>query len=398
MLGSLSMPPPDKILSLMALFREDPRPGKIDLGVGVYRDATGVTPVLDTVKEAERRLHAAETTKTYVGPAGDVAFTALVAKLVFGAAAPFERIRGIQTTGGAGALSVIAGLVAAARPGATVHVPDPTWLNHAAMLEDHGLRLAVYPYFSPGIEGRIDIDAMAAHLAAAPRGDVVLMHGCCHNPTGADLSPGQWERIAGVVARAGLVPFVDLAYQGFGDGLDEDAAGVRLLATLVPEMMVAVSCSKNFSIYRDRAGAAFVLAATAEEAAVAQSHMVVRGRIAYSMPPDHGASIVRIILEDPALAGRWRQEVDAMRGNVKALRQSLADAFRRLSNRGDFDHLTTDKGMFSRLDLTPDAVKRLREAHAIYIVEDGRINVAGLRAEEVDRFAAAVLACRAAAR
>jgi aspartate/tyrosine/aromatic aminotransferase len=390
MFDRLTMPPPDKILSLMSVFRDDPRPEKIDLGVGVYRDADGRTPIPRAVKEAERRLLAAQTTKTYVGPAGDPAFRDRLAALVFGPGMPRERIRGVQTAGGAGALSVLAGLVAAARPGATVHVPDPTWINHVAILTDNRLKLASYRYLGQG-GARIDFDGLLAHLRTAAAGDVVLLHGCCHNPSGADLDGAQWRRLAALLADRGLVPFVDLAYLGFGDGLDEDAFAVRLLADAVPEMLVAVSCSKNFGIYRDRTGAAFVLGRNAGEAATAEGHMVVRNRILYSMPPDHGAAVVRTVLEDPGLEADWRAELDAMRGSVQDLRRVLAAAFARLTNGTDYAFLETDKGMFSLIGVTPDQARRLREDHAIYVVEDGRINVAGLRLDQVDRFARAVL-------
>jgi aspartate/tyrosine/aromatic aminotransferase len=391
MLDHLQMPPPDKILSLMAIFREDARPQKMDLGVGVYRDASGATPILPAVKEAERRVLAAETTKTYLGPAGDPAFCDLVAELVFGAGRPKERLRGVQTTGGGGALSVLAGLVAEARPGATVHVPDPTWVNHASILKNNGLAVSPYPYLARGSRG-IDFDGLVGRLSAAPAGDVVLVHGCCHNPSGTDLTHDQWRRLAALLVERGLMPFVDLAYLGFGDGLDEDAFAVRLLAGSVPEMVVAVSCSKNFGIYRERTGVAFALARTAGEAAVAREHMTVRNRVLYSMPPDHGSAIVRTILSDAALAAQWRTELDAMRGNVQALRQALAAAFARLTNRDDYAFLATDKGMFSMIGITPEQVRRLREDHAIYMVEDSRINVAGLREDQVEAFAKAVLA------
>jgi aromatic-amino-acid transaminase len=391
MLDALRMPAPDKILSLMAMYRDDTRAGKMDLGVGVYRDASGTTPIFAAVKEAERRVLTAETTKTYLGPAGDPVFCDLVASLVFGEDRPRERLHGIQTTGGAGALSVLAGLVAAARPGATVHVPEPTWVNHVAILRDNGLGVVSYPYLAKDARG-LDVEGLLAHVAAAPAGDVVLLHGCCHNPSGTDLDRDQWRRLAAVLSERGLMPFVDLAYLGFGDGLDEDAFAVRLLARTVPEMVVAVSCSKNFGIYRDRTGVSFALARTPAEAAVAREHMTLRNRILYSMPPDHGAAVVRTVLSDTGLASAWREELDTMRANVRGLRAALAAAFARLTNRDDHAFLATDKGMFSMIGVTPEQVRQLREEHAIYMVEDSRINVAGLRLDQVERFARAVLA------
>jgi len=393
MFDDLTMPPADKILSLMPIFRRDDRANKIDLGVGVYRDASGTTPIPRAVREAENRIHSAQTTKAYVGPAGDPVFCDLVGKLVFGEEAPWDRIRGIQTPGGAGALTVLAGLISVARPGAAVHVPDPTWVNHVSILEDNGLRVVTYPYLDTAT-GEVNFDALLDHVSRSQRGDVVLLHGCCHNPTGADPSPSQWLALAEVIAERGLVPLVDIAYQGFGDGLDEDAFVVRLLAGMVPEMLVSSSCSKNFGIYRERTGAAFILAANADQADIAKAQLIVRARTAYSMPPDHGAAIVRTVLEDPTLAADWRAELDGMRSNILSLRQGLAASFRRFTNGGDYDFLARNKGMFSLIGVTPQEAVMLRERYAIYMVEDGRINIAGLRASQIDAFGEAVLAVR----
>lgn len=391
MFESLTVPPPDRILSLIPLFRQDTRPEKIDLGVGVYRDATGRTPILGAVAEAERRLLAGETTKAYVGPAGDPVFCDLMIDIVFGAAAPRDRLRVIQTPGGAGALTVLAGLTALARPGAAVHVPEPTWVNHVSILNDAGLRIVPYPYLDQE-RGVADVARLLAHLRRAAPGDVVLLHGACHNPSGADLSPDDWREVAEIVLSRGLVPFVDLAYQGFGDGLDADAFGVRLLAETVPTLMVAVSCSKNFGIYRDRTGLAFVLAPTPTIANAARAQMVVRARIGYSMPPDHGSAIVRTVLSDPALAADWRAELEEMRLGVVGLRHALADTFRQLRNDDRYDFLRQAKGMFSLLGTTVEQAVKLRDDHAIYIVEDGRMNIAGLRLDQVETFCKAVLA------
>jgi aromatic-amino-acid transaminase len=393
MFSALTMPPPDKILSLIPIFRQDTRAGKIDLGVGVYRDASGNTPILRAVSEAEKRIHSGQTTKAYVGPAGDPVYCELMTRLVFGDDAPFERIRAIQTPGGAGALTVLAGLVAIARPGATVHVPDPTWVNHISILEDNGLKVVTYPYLN--LETRLaDFEAIVAHLSTATPGDVILLHGCCHNPTGADLDAGQWQSIASIIAERGLLPLVDIAYQGFGDGLEEDAFAVRHLASVVPEMLVSSSCSKNFGIYRERTGTAFALAATAERADVTKAQMIVRARTGYSMPPDHGGAIVRTILADPELKADWQAELEEMRLNITALRRGLADAFGQRTQSADYDFLSSNKGMFSLLAVTPAQAVRLREEFAIYIVEDGRINVAGLRIDQIDLLAEAVLSLR----
>jgi aromatic-amino-acid transaminase len=390
MFESLAVPPPDRILSLIPLFRADARPEKIDLGVGVYRDASGRTPIMRAVAEAERRLLASETTKAYVGPAGDAAFCDLMTEVVFGADAPRDRLRAIQTPGGAAALTLLAGVTALARPGATVHVPEPTWVNHVAILNDFGLKLAFYPYLDAE-RGVADVPRLLAHLQQAAPSDVVLLHGACHNPSGADLSLDDWRAVAEIVAARRLVPFVDLAYQGFGDGLDEDAFGVRLLAAAVPTLIVAASCSKNFGIYRERTGLAFVLAPTPAIAEAVKAQMVVRARVGYSMPPDHGSAIVRTVLSDPALRSDWRTELEEMRAGVADLRHALADTFQRLRNDDRFGFLRQAKGMFSLLGTSVAQAARLREDHAIYIVEDGRINIAGLRLDQVETFCRAVI-------
>lgn len=391
MFETLQPSPPDKILSLIGLFRDDPRPGKIDLGVGVYRDSAGCTPVMRVVREAERRLYETEQTKAYLGPGGDPAYCAAIGELVFADALPADRLASAQTPGGAGALRILAGLIARAHPRAVIWLPDPTWVNHHAIFADAGLETRRYPYFDPA-SSAVRIDAMIAGLREAASGDVVLLHGCCHNPTGASLDAAQWERICEVVLARGLVPFVDLAYQGFGDGLDEDARAVRLFARRLPEMLVAVSSCKNFGIYRERTGCAFVMADNPARAEVAQGQLLACARIAYSMPPDHGGSLVRIILQDPVLTTQWRAELEAMRGRIAALRARLADAFAERSDSDRYRFLVRHRGMFSQIGTTPEQAERLRREHAIYIVEDGRINIAGLTEEQVERFAAAVVA------
>lgn len=389
---ALDSPPPDRILSLMALAREDTRPGKLDLSVGVYRDASGRTPILRSVREAERRLYATEATKSYVGPGGDPAFTAAIARLVFGEpTAP--RLRGVQTPGGGGALRILAGLVARARPRATVWLPEPTWVNHESILCDAGLQLRHYPYFDAAT-GDVAFDAMMAALGTAAPGDAVLLHGCCHNPSGADLSAAQWQALADAIQHRGLVPFVDFAYQGFGEGLVEDAQGVRLLAARLPELALAYSCSKNFGIYRERAGCAFLIAESATRVEAALGQLTVCARIAYSMPPDHGASIVRLILADPDLAREWRGELESMRATVVALRARLADELRLRTDSDHYEFLRRHRGMFSLIGASAGQAERLRREHGIYIVADGRINIAGLRADQVGAFVSALLATR----
>ncbi|NSZ20034.1 aspartate/tyrosine/aromatic aminotransferase [Agrobacterium vitis] len=384
------MPPPDKILALMPIFRQDSRSHKLDLGVGVYRDASGITPVLRAVKEAEARILRDQTTKAYIGPAGDAVYCDLMTKLVFADHAPVERIRTIQTPGGAGALTVICGLIAKSSPNATLLVPDPTWGNHLSIIEDNGLAVKRWPYLDL-TTGGVDFEALKQVVRSAKAGDVILLHGCCHNPSGTDLNQAQWREVSALLVGKGVVPFIDIAYQGFGDGLDEDAFGVRYLATVVPEMLVASSCSKNFGIYRDRTGVAFVMGKTPKQAEVAAAQMVVRARIAYSMPPDHGSRIVSTILQDADLSADWRAELEDMRNNIISLRQALAKAFQLRTQSNHYDFLIANKGMFSKLGVTPQQVERLRNEFAIYMVEDSRINIAGLRHEQINNFVEAVV-------
>lgn len=390
MFETLQPAPPDKILALIGLLRDDPRPGKIDLGVGVYKDPQGRTPVMRAVREAETRLHAEQSSKAYLGLAGDTAFNAAMIRLAFGQDADTSRLRAAQAPGGSGALRLIAELLRRARPEATVWISDPSWPNHVPLIASAGLKTAAYPYFDAAT-GSVRFAAMTEALRGARRGDVVLLHGCCHNPTGANLTSEQWSEVAGLLVEKELFPFVDIAYQGFGDGLDADAAGLRLLAERVPELAVASSCSKNFSVYRDRVGAAMLLARTPAEADAAFSQLLAAARGIYSMPPDHGAAAVRIVLSDPALRADWESELEEIRTRMIQLREGFADALRRQSNSDRFDFVARHRGMFSRLGLTPDQVRRLREEHAVYMVDDSRINVAGLPEGRLDDLAKAVV-------
>jgi aromatic-amino-acid transaminase len=390
MFETLTAAPPDKIIALMGQFREDPRPGKIDLGVGVYKDAKGNTPIMAAVREAEKRLYERQSTKTYVGMGGDPLFNAAMIGLVFGGDADRARIRAAQAPGGSGALRILAELIARAKPGATVWLSDPTWPNHVPLIRAAGVTTRDYPYFDAAT-GTVRFDAMMETLKTAAPGDVVLLHGCCHNPTGANLDHGQWEAVAELFVSRGLFPFVDLAYQGFGDGLEEDAYGVRLLATRVPEMAVAASCSKNFAVYRDRVGTAFLLGKSAAEADIAHTQLLSVARGMYSMPPDHAAAAIRIILEDKDLTASWKEELESMRQRMVSLREGFADALRRQSNSDRFDFIARHRGMFSRLGATPAQVEKLRTEHGVYMVGDSRINVAGLPEDRLDALAAAVV-------
>ncbi|TIR24202.1 MAG: aspartate/tyrosine/aromatic aminotransferase [Mesorhizobium sp.] len=390
MFETLQPAPADKILALIGLYRNDPRPGKVDLGVGVYKDIDGRTPVMRAVREAEKRLLASQDTKTYLGLAGDTGFNAAMINLAFGDKADHSRIRAAQAPGGSGALRLVAELLQRTRPGATVWLSDPTWPNHPPVMRAAGLEVRNYPYFDAA-SGAVRFDEMLATLRTANSGDVVLLHGCCHNPTGANLDAAQWAKVADVLLGRGLLPFVDIAYQGFGEGLDADAAGLRLLAERVPEMVVASSCSKNFAVYRDRVGAAMIMAKDGAQADVAMSQMLAAARALYSMPPDHGAAAVRMVLEDASLRKDWETELEEMRLRMLRLRVAFAEALRRQSNSDRFDFVASHRGMFSRLGLTEAQVERLRTDHAVYMVGDSRINVAGLPEDGMDDLAKAIV-------
>jgi aspartate/tyrosine/aromatic aminotransferase len=390
MFEDLQPAPADKILALIGLYRADPRPDKVDLGVGVYKDRDGKTPVMRAVREAEKRLLQSQDSKTYLGLAGDAGFNTAMAKLVFGPVADLTRIRAAQAPGGSGALRLAAELIKRTRSDATIWLSDPTWPNHVPVMRAAGLQIREYPYFDAA-SGTVRFADMMSALATAKSGDVVLLHGCCHNPTGANLDEAQWAKIADLVVERGLLPFVDIAYQGFGEGLDADAAGLRLLAEKVPEMVVASSCSKNFAVYRDRVGAAMILAKDSTQADVAMGQMLSAARAMYSMPPDHGAAAVRIVLEDATLRADWEAELEEMRLRMLRLRVQFAEALRRQSNSDRFDFVASHRGMFSRLGLSEAQVERLRAEHGVYMVGDSRINVAGLPEDGMDALAKAIV-------
>jgi aromatic-amino-acid transaminase len=390
MFESLTLAPPDKILSLSVMYRNDPRAEKMDLGVGVYKDATGATTIMQAVREAEKRLYDGQTTKTYVGMGGDDGFNKGMIRLVFADSVSADRLFSCQTAGGSGALRTIAELLKKARPDTTVWLSDPTWANHAPIVHAAGLKTATYPYFDAAT-GSVRFEAMIEGLKSAKPGDTILLHGCCHNPTGANLTLDQWKIVADLLVERGLFPFVDLAYQGFGDGLDEDAASVRLLAGIVPEMAVASSCSKNFAVYRDRVGAVLLLGKDAEATKIAGSQALSVTRVLYSMPPDHGAAAVRIVLEDPALYEAWKTELEEMRSRMLNLRKGFAEALRQQSNSSRFDFIADHRGMFSRLGITEAQVDALREKFGIYMVGDSRFNVAGLKEDKLEDLAKAVV-------
>lgn len=375
----------DSLLQLIALCDADPRPDKIDVGVGVYRDAAGGTPILRSVKAAEKRLWETQETKAYLGSQGDATFTALIRPIVFGETlAKDERIVGLQTPGGCGALRLGADLIARANPRARIHVGQPTWPNHGPLIECSGIEMVPYPYYD-GQARRVLFDAMMGALAKAEAGDLLLLHGCCHNPTGADLSPDQWKAVAELVSRRALIPYVDLAYQGLGNGLEPDAAGTRLVVEAADQALVAQSCDKNFGVYRERTGNLFVKAPSVRVAEIVWGNLLTLARTMWSMPPDHGAAIARIVLETPELRADWHAELEEMCARIRTLRARLAAYDERLAFIGD------QNGMFSILPLTEVQVLALREEKGIYLANSGRFNVVGLSDDNVDRFAAAVV-------
>lgn len=390
MLNALKPQPADKILQLIGQFRADPRDGKIDLGVGVYKDPTGLTPVMRAVKAAEHRLWETQMTKTYTGLAGEPEYNEAMARLILGQHAYGARLASVGTPGGTGAIRQAFELVRMAAPDATVWVSDPTWPNHTSILTYLGMRWRSYRYFDAETRG-VDFTGMVADLAGVKAGDLVLLHGCCHNPTGANLTLPEWAEIAALLERTGGVPLVDLAYQGFGDGLEEDAAGTRLIAARLPEVLIAASCSKNFGIYRERTGVLMALGAEAGQG-VTQANLAFLNRQNYSFPPDHGARVVTTILTDAVLKADWMVELEEVRLTMLSLREQLAGELRDLSGSDRFGFIAQHRGMFSRLGATPEQVERLRAEHAIYMVGDLRLNIAGLNRTTVPILARAILA------
>lgn len=370
---------PDALLTLIALHRADPRVDKIDVGVGVYRDETGQTPVMRAVKAAEASLLAEQSSKSYLGAGGDLRFSELLAGLVFGPEQPDGRRFGLQTPGGTGALRLGAELLARAASDARIWIGKPTWPNHAPIFAEAGLETRAHPYFDAA-SGGIAFEAMLRALEDARQGDVLLLHGCCHNPTGTQFSREQWQTLAALCNARGLIPFIDLAYQGLGDGLDQDGAGARLMLDSVPAALLAYSCDKNFALYRDRVGALFVQAEREQVADLARANLFALARGLWSMPPDHGAAVVRTILDDRGLRAVWRSELDDMRSRLSAVRETLSAAHPALAP------MAAQRGLFSRLPIDGGAVAAMRESHGIYMPMDGRINIAGLNQANLAQF------------
>ena len=390
MLGNLKPQAPDKILALVGEFKADPRQGRIDLGVGVYKDATGHTPIMRAVHVAEKRMLETETTKSYAGLSGEPEFLTAMGGLILGEGLKPETTASLSTVGGTGAIRQALELARMANPGLRVFVSNPTWPNHVSIMQFMGVPVVEYRYFDPETRG-VDFEGMKADLATAKQGDVVLLHGCCHNPTGANLTIEQWAEVAGVLEKTGALPLIDLAYQGFGDGLEQDAAGTRLIASRIPEVLIAASCSKNFGIYRERTGILLALAADRPSTELAQGAMTFLNRQTHSFPPFHGAKIVTTVLSTPELRADWMAELEAVRAGMLDLREQLASELRTLSGSDRFDFVARHRGMFSRLGATPEQVQRIKQEFAIYMVGDSRINIAGLNQQTIPVLARAVI-------
>ncbi|TDE37867.1 aromatic amino acid transaminase [Antarcticimicrobium sediminis] len=390
MFETLKEQPADKILALMQMFADDPRAQKIDLGVGVYKNAEGVTPVMRAVKAAEKRIWEQQTSKSYTGLAGDPAYADAMIELILSDAVARDTVAAAATPGGTGAVRQAFELIQMANPKACVWVSDPTWPNHTSILTYLGIETKSYRYFDSETRG-VDFDGMIADLKTAKAGDVVLLHGCCHNPTGANLNLVEWQAVVEVLNERGLIPMIDIAYQGFGDGLDADAAGTRLVASSVSECLIAASCSKNFGVYRERTGLLMAVSADAGKTKLNQSTLAYLNRQNYSFPPDHGARVVTTILTDPELRADWAAELEEVRLSMLGLRQQLADELQRLTGSDRFGFIAQHRGMFSRLGTTPELVAKLREEHGIYIVGDSRMNIAGLNTTTVPLLAKAIV-------
>jgi aspartate aminotransferase len=391
MFAGLELITADPILGLMAAFRADPDPRKVDLGVGVYRDDRGETPVLEAVRQAEEALVAQQTTKTYVGPAGNAGFNAEMEKLVFGAtheALVAGRIRSVQTPGGCGALRLGAELIRLAAPESVVHVSTPTWANHTPLLCGSGLKLERYPYFDPATGG-VQFGAMMSALERLPPRAVVLLHASCHNPTGADLDQDEWRAVLELLKRRRLLPLLDMAYQGLGEGLEADSFGLRLLCAQLPEALCTVSCSKNFGLYRERTGSLHVISESKQAADATLSQLVRIARGIWSMPPDHGAEIVRRVLVDATLRDLWEQQVAGMRSRIQSLRHDVVAQLRQHCPQRDFSFIAHQRGIFSFFGITTEQVRALRSQHHIYMTDESRINIAGLRRDNLEYFARA---------
>ncbi len=393
MFNALPLLPADPILGLSQAYAKDINPQKVDLGVGVYKNDQGQTPIMQAVIQAEKILIANQATKAYTAPAGIAGANEAATQLIFGAdllAQIQSRVRTIQTPGGCGALRVAAELIQRAKKGATLWVSTPTWANHVPLLGNAGLTLKEYPYYDYKNHA-IDFAAMKNRLQSVPAGDMVLLHACCHNPSGADLSKEQWNELADIFAEQNLIPFIDMAYQGFGDGLQEDAYGIRLMSSRLPEVIVAVSYSKNFGLYRERAGSLSIVFADEKQADAGLSQLLSVTRALYSMPPAHGAALIDIILHSDELTKVWSEELTSMRQRIANLRRDLVTQLNQLQNKQDFSFIANEKGMFSFLGLNVEQVHQLKNQYSIYMTDTSRISVAGLTANNLGYVAKAIV-------
>lgn len=384
---------PDPILGLSAAFRADTNPNKIDLGVGVYKDEQGNTPIVGAVAQAQNRLLESETSKTYITPQGVQGYIDGMLELLLGQGNPAvlaNRVAAVQAPGGCGALRILAELLKRCNDNAKVWVSDPTWANHIPLIGNAGLALDTYPYFDKATAS-IRFDAMLETLKTIPKGDVVLLHACCHNPTGADLTQDQWRQVAEVAQQQGWLPFIDSAYLGFGDDLETDAFGMRLMVESVPEVIIAASCSKNFGLYRERVGLAVMITNNSAQTPIVQSQIQAIARGIYSMPPSYGGALVDIILHDDALKASWVAEVDQMRNRMRDLRALLVSKMAENGAPKDFSFVNDQKGMFSFLCITPEQVKAVRAEHSVYFVDSSRVNIAGINLTNVDALSKALV-------
>ena len=399
MFQTLEALPADPILGLMAAYRADTNPKKIDLGIGVYKDEHGNTPVMSSVKKAEGMILKSQTSKSYVGPTGAADYNETVGTLLLGESlidSLGKRRVTIQSPGGCGGLRLAAEFVKKASPDATIWVSDPTWANHVPLLESAGLKIAQYPYYDYATHS-VRFDEMLECLNKVGSGDLVLLHGCCHNPCGADLSQPQWQKIKELALQQEFTVFIDLAYQGLGDGLEADVYGARLLAESLPELIVVTSCSKNFGLYRERTGAVTLICDSAAATTSATTQLAAAARAMYSMPPDHGAAIVQLILNDPNLRTEWDQELTTMRDRINGLRVQFVKQIQAAGIGDDFSFIEREKGMFSFLGVNLEQVQSLVNDYSIYLVNSSRINVAGINDDNIDYLAASLASVLAAA-
>ena len=392
MFNSLQQQPADKILALMQVYKEDPRENKIDLGVGVYKDASGQTPIMQSIKRAEHMLWETQDTKSYVGLTGTPEFSEKMIDLVLGDKFDKNLTASAATPGGTGAVRQAFELGKMANPNLRVFVSDPTWPNHLSILKYLGIPVEPYRYFDAKTRA-VDFSSMMTDLENAKEGDLILLHGCCHNPTGANLKAPEWDAVIELLLKSGATPMIDIAYQGFGDGLEEDASGVRKLVNSVPETIIAASCSKNFGIYRERTGLLIVVSHDKDARDLNQSTLAFLNRQNFSFPPDHGARLVTMVLSDEELKRSWMEELEAVRTSMLSLRTQLATELEKLSGSNRFGFLADHRGMFSRLGASPEQVNELRENHAVYMVGDSRLNIAGLNSKTVPVLAQAIIDC-----